>query len=40
MYKFKVKELDPYYPPVYGCFWLDIQIVKHAFDVTRVDFHP
>jgi len=36
----KVKELDPDYPPVHSCTWLNIQIVKHAFDVTGIDFHP
>ena len=40
MYKFKLKELDPYYPPVHGCARLDIQGIKHAFDVTGINFHP
>jgi len=39
MYELKMKKFDPGYPSVHSCTWLNIQIFKHAFDVTGIDFH-
>src|SRR5882724_8836767 len=39
MYELKMKKLDPNYPSIHGHAWLNIWIVKHAFDVTGIDFH-
>jgi len=39
MYELKMKKLDPNYPSVHSHTQLNTQIVKHAFDVTGINFH-
>jgi hypothetical protein len=39
MYKVEVEEEDGCDPAVYGCVWLHIQVLEHAFDILRIHFY-